>query len=218
MEAADDDWLHKMDKKQLLDAFNMFLAARAREGVFTVLIIDEAQNTSAALLEQLRLVSNYETAKSKLLQIIFVGQLEFNKILNAPDMRQLNQRISTRFKSKPLSKTDTELYIRHRLAKAGGGSKIRFRKAAFKIVRRYSKGCPRLINLICDRALLAAYGERSLLITPKHIRRAALSLQGREYSSMNIVSGWFRRRYAFFVPAALLLAAVFFITYRSLAG
>src|SRR5512136_2928514 len=101
-----------MSKKNLLDRLNMFLAARAQEDVFTVLIVDEAQNVSTTLLEQLRLLSNLETAKKKLLQIIFVGQLELDQKLKSHSMRQLNQRISVRFETKPLSKEDTERYIR----------------------------------------------------------------------------------------------------------
>ena len=109
------DWMKGMNKKPLLDRPNMFLAARAQENVFTVLIVDEAQNLSMTLLEQLRLLSNLETAKKKLLQIIFVGQLELDQKLKSASLRQLNQRISVRFETKTLSREDTERYIRHRL-------------------------------------------------------------------------------------------------------
>ncbi len=97
LEAFDTSWLQGMNKKQLLDKLNLFLAARAQEDVFTVLIVDEAQNIPTTLLEQLRLLSNLETAKKKLLQIIFVGQLELDKKLKMSSLRQLNQRISVRF-------------------------------------------------------------------------------------------------------------------------
>ncbi len=217
LQIFDTDWLDHLNKKQLLDRLNKFLAIRAQEDVFTVLIVDEAQNISITLLEQLRLLSNLETAKKKLLQIIFVGQLELDQKLRAPSMRQLNQRISVRFETKPLSKGDTERYIRHRLAKAGGGGKLRFRARAFKKVWRYSKGCPRLINLLCDRALLAAYTERSLIITSRHIRKAARSLQGRE-AIEHMPSGWFGRAVPYLVPAILLLVALFFVAYKGLAS
>ena len=174
------DWMDGMTKKQLLDRLNMFLAVRAQEDVFTVLIVDEAQNVSVTLLEQLRLLSNLETAKKKLLQIIFVGQLELDHKLKSNSLRQLNQRISVRFETKPLSRDDTERYIRYRIAMAGGAPKLRFGTGAFRAIWRGSKGYPRLINLICDRALLGGYTERTSTITPRLVRQAALSLQGRD--------------------------------------
>jgi general secretion pathway protein A len=203
----DTDWMQGMTKKQLLDRLNMFLAMRAEENAFTVLIVDEAQNVPLTLLEQLRLLSNLETAKKKLLQIIFVGQLELDQKLKSASLRQLNQRISVRFETKALSITDTELYIRHRIAVAGGAPKLRFGSGALRAVWRYSKGYPRLINLICDRALLAGYTERSGVITSKFVRRAALELQGREETGLHVPSDWFRRIVPFLVPAVLLLSA-----------
>jgi general secretion pathway protein A len=188
----------------------MFLAARAQENVFTVLIVDEAQNVSITLLEQLRLLSNLETAKKKLLQIIFVGQLELDQKLKSVSMRQLNQRISVRFETKPLSREDTERYIRHRLAVAGGAPRLRFGTGAFRAIWRYSKGCPRLINLICDRALLAGYTQRSRAITPKLVRRAVLGLQGKENGELGISPGWIRRIAPFFIPAMLLISVLLF--------
>ena len=123
-EIFNTDWMQDLNKKQLLDRLNIFLAARAQEDVFTVLIIDEAQNISMELLEQLRLLSNLETAKKKLLQIIFVGQLELDQKLKMPSLRQLNQRISVRFETKTLSRDDTERYVRRRLAVAGGAPRL----------------------------------------------------------------------------------------------
>jgi general secretion pathway protein A len=206
-EVFDTDWMQGMNKKQLLDRLNMFLATRAQENVFTVLIVDEAQNISMTLLEQLRLLSNLETAKKKLLQIIFVGQLELDKKLKSASMRQLNQRISVRFETKPLSRIDTELYIRHRVAVAGGAPRLRFGARTFRAIWRHSKGYPRLINLICDRALLAGYRERSGVITPKLVSRAALDLQGREEVGLRVPSGWLRRLVPFLIPTVLLLSA-----------
>ena len=208
-EVFNTDWMQGMSKKQLLDRLNMFLATRAQENIFTVLIVDEAQNVSMTLLEQLRLLSNLETAKKKLLQIIFVGQLELDQKLRSASMRQLNQRISVRFETKTLSREDTERYIRHRIAMAGGAPRLRFGSGTFRSIWRYSKGYPRLINLICDRALLAGYTERSGVITPKLVRRATLGLQGREEDGLriHISSGWFRRLCPFLIPAVLLLSA-----------
>jgi len=212
----DTDWMQSLNKKQLLDRLNMFLAARAQENVFTVLIIDEAQNVSMALLEQLRLLSNLETAKKKLLQIIFVGQLELDQKLRLPSLRQLNQRISVRFETKALSREDTERYIRHRLAVAGGAPRLYFRPGVFRSIWRCSKGYPRLINLICDRALLAGYRERSTAITRRLVRKAVQDLQGREDLVLRIPCGWGRRMVHLLVPTLILLAAVFFMVYRGL--
>jgi len=211
----DTDWMQRMTKKQLLDRLNILLAARAQENVFTVLIVDEAQNASTTLLEQLRLLSNLETAKKKLLQIIFVGQLELGEKLKSPSMRQLNQRISVRFETKPLNKEDTQRYIRHRLAMAGGAPRLRFGAGVFRSIWRYSKGYPRLINLICDRALLAGYTERSFIITRKLVRRAALSLQGREDFEQDMSPHWFRRVLPFLVPAILLLSVLLYALSRN---
>ncbi len=216
-ELFDSDWMQQLNKKQLLDRLNIFLAARAQENVFTVLIIDEAQNVSMELLEQLRLLSNLETAKKKLLQIIFVGQLELDQRLRLPALRQLNQRISVRFETKALSKEDTERYIRHRLAVAGGAPRLHFKSGVFRSIWRFSKGYPRLINLICDRALLAGYRERSAAIARRLVRKAAFELQGKENIVLRIPPGWGRRLAPFLVPALLLLVAVFFAVFRGLA-
>jgi general secretion pathway protein A len=208
-ELFDSDWMTGMSKKQLLDRLNQFLVARALEDVFTVLLIDEAQDVSTLLLEQLRLLSNLETAKKKLLQIIFVGQLELDQKLKAHSMRQLNQRISVRFETRTLTREDTERYVRHRLAVAGGAPRLRFGTGVFRSIWRYSRGCPRLINLICDRALLGAYTERSLVIARRHVRRAALSLQGKE-EGVRLSPGWLRRLMPFLIPVILLLSVFLF--------
>jgi general secretion pathway protein A len=215
-EVFNTDWMQGMTKKQLLDKLNLFLAARAQEDVFTVLIVDEAQNIPITLLEQLRLLSNLETAKKKLLQIIFVGQLELDQKLKSNALRQLNQRISVRFETKTLSKPDTEYYIRHRLAVAGASARLRFSTGAFSAVWRYSKGYPRLINLICDRALLGAYHERTLLVTRNLVRRAAMSLKGDEVKT-RFAPGWFRRMVPFVVPGLILFVVLCFMVYRVLA-
>jgi general secretion pathway protein A len=213
----DTDWMQAMTKKQLIDRLNIFLAENAAKDIFTVLIVDEAQNVSLTLLEQLRLLSNLETAKKKLLQIIFVGQLELDKKLQLPSLRQLNQRISTRFETKCLSKDDTELYIRHRIAAAGGAPRLHFGSGAFKAIWKRSKGYPRLINLICDRALLLGHSERSRVITRRIIRNAAAGLQGKEDTGRHFSFGWVTRKMPFVVPAILLIFVLLFAVYESLA-
>jgi general secretion pathway protein A len=203
----DANWMNGMSKKQLLDLLNGFLVERAQEDAFTVLIIDEAQNLSLMLLEQLRLLSNLETSKKKLLQIIFIGQLQLIQKLKSESLRQLDQRISFRFETKPLSLEDTEKYIRHRLNIAGSPNGAKFIDGAFRAIWRYSKGYPRLINLVCDRALLAGYNARTRIITPRLIRRAVSDLQGvEETGSRLLVSKWFRKAVPYIFPGVLILA------------
>jgi general secretion pathway protein A len=160
----DPAWMHGLSKKELLDELNNFLLKRAQEDVFCVLILDEAQNLSSACLEQLRMLSNLETAKKKLLQIIFVGQLELGDKLKSGSMKALNQRISIRNRIEPLSRKETRDYIYHRLRVAKAPRDLTFTRSALGGIYRHSKGYPRLINLICDRALLAGFSERSYKI------------------------------------------------------
>ena len=205
------DWMDGMTKKQLLDRLNHFLVARAQEGAFTVLIVDEAQNLSLAILEQLRLLSNLETAKMKLLQIIFVGQLELNEKLNSPVLRQLNQRISVRFQTQTLSKKDTDRYIRHRVAAAGGAPRLNFTGSAISAIWRYSKGYPRKINLICDRALMEGYQNRASTITPNFIRSASRVLEGKVEKGWSLFSGeWVKKILLGLVIVIVLLAALYY--------
>ncbi|MDR1727726.1 MAG: AAA family ATPase [Acidobacteriota bacterium] len=212
------DWMDGMTKKQLLDRLNHFLVARAQEGAFTVLIVDEAQNLSLAILEQLRLLSNLETAKMKLLQIIFVGQLELNSKLNSPVLRQLNQRISVRFQTQTLSPKDTDRYIRHRVAAAGGGTRLNFTGGAIRAIWRYSRGYPRKINLICDRALMEGYQNRTSTITPNLIRNAARVLEGkaeRRWQSL-LPEEWTRRVIPVAVGFVVLVAIYYFVAHKGL--
>ena len=169
-------WKRDMTKKELIDCLNTFLSDNARDGTFTVLIIDESQNLSLEMLEQLRLLSNLETTKEKLLQIVFLGQPELDQKLIR--LRQLNQRISVRFETQPLSREDTEKYICHRLAIAGENHKAKFGPGAFDAIHEHSRGYPRLINLICDRSLREACNERSFVVTKPMVRKASLSLAG----------------------------------------
>jgi general secretion pathway protein A len=179
----DPSWMQGLTRKELIDELNLFLLEGAEQGIFNILIIDEAQNLSLGVLEQLRILSNLETAKKKLLQIIFVGQLEFEHKLNLPQLRQLDQRITIRYMLKPLTKADTVQYIGHRLSIAGSRRGVSFTKGALRSIYSYSKGYPRLINVICDRALLAGYSERSRTITARMVLKAAVGLRGKEKGS-----------------------------------
>ena len=124
-----------------------------------MLIIDEAQNLPMPVLEQIRILSNLETDKDKLLQIVLVGQLNLNPLLKAPQMRQLDQRVSIRYQLRPLSRDEVAAYVSHRLTVAGGSASVTFQPKALDMVHRRTQGIPRLINLVCDRSLLAAYSE-----------------------------------------------------------
>ena len=173
-------WVNRASKKELLDALNGFLLDQHRGGGSTVLIIDEAQNLPLDVMEQLRILSNLETEKEKLLQIIFVGQLELNDKLKSPELKQLNQRISIRYEIRPLSPEESTQYINHRLLVAGGGSRVTFKPSAVKEIFKYSQGYPRLINLVCDRALLGGYNAQVDVIDRAQVNQGIHSLMGDE--------------------------------------
>ena len=141
----------------LVARLNKFLLRESSAGNNLVLIIDEAQNLRSSLLEQIRLLSNLETEKEKLLQVILVGQPELNRRLNLHDLRQLGQRIMVRFHISPLEQGEIRNYINHRLSVAGSNGKIEFTDEAIRAISEFSAGTPRLINTLCDRALLAGF-------------------------------------------------------------
>jgi len=145
------------NKAAIINALNEFLLGETNQGHNVVLIIDEAQNLKASQLEQIRLLSNLETEKEKLLQIILVGQPELCEKLKLPSLRQLNQRITIRNHIKPLDKKELKGYIQHRLHIAGASKDIIFADEAVEEIFLCSMGTPRLINIICDRALLAGF-------------------------------------------------------------
>lgn len=163
-------------KKELIDDLNNFLLDQLSADGNAVLIIDEAQNLSLPLLEQLRLLSNLETDREKLLQIILVGQLELIPKLQFPALRQLNQRISVRSQLQPLTFKETQQYIHQRLIVAGNRGNITFTPGAVRKIYRFSRGIPRLINLAGDRALLAGYVKTSPNITSRMVKEGVRSL------------------------------------------
>ncbi|MBE0598506.1 MAG: AAA family ATPase [Desulfuromonadales bacterium] len=165
----------------LVAILNQFLLAENAAGRTVVLVIDEAQNLTPTVLEQIRLLSNLETEAAKLIQIVLVGQPELEAVLRRPDLRQLNQRITVRYRLQPLDFVDTEAYIRHRLKVAGGGAeKVSFSPAAIRAIFRHTRGLPRLVNILCDRALLIGYIEEAREITAHHVRTASGELQREE--------------------------------------
>jgi general secretion pathway protein A len=141
----------------LISDLNKFLLKESRSNHNVILIIDEAQNLEPPQLEQIRLLTNLETEKEKLLQIILVGQPELKKKLALPNLKQLNQRIAVKYHILPLERKEIKDYINHRLKIAGSNGNINFTQGAIKEIYSFSKGIPRLINIICDRALLAAF-------------------------------------------------------------
>ena len=158
--------------KNLIDLLNRHLLNSHAKGRSTVLLIDEAQNLSMEVLEQIRLLTNLETNKTKLLQIILVGQPELKKLLKRQELRQLNQRITGRYHLLPLSFHETRAYIYHRLSVCNGRPEV-FKESAIRKIYKLSSGIPRLINILCDRALLGAYSTDTHVITPAIVSAAA---------------------------------------------
>jgi general secretion pathway protein A len=168
-----------MSKNEIIKTFRDFMMEKSSEGKRTILIVDEAQNLPDDTLEELRLLSNLETGKNKLFQIVLVGQTELETRLMKDRLRQLNQRIITRVRLRRLGIEETLDYINHRLIRGGKGISV-VRKKTAALVCRLSGGVPRLINMLSSRALMAAYLEESLEIKKKHIMHALKSLDHSE--------------------------------------
>jgi general secretion pathway protein A len=194
--------------KALTDALNQHLLSAHSEGRRTILVVDEAQNLAPAVLEQVRLLTNLETAKQKLLQIILIGQPELRELLGQYELRQLAQRITGRYHLEPLTREETAQYVEHRLRVAGALGEV-IDSAAKKEVFRLSDGVPRLINVICDRALLGAYSQESRIITRRLIKRAAAEvsgeLEGKKTTRRLAVA-------AGFIGAAIVAASIWSVT------
>lgn len=161
---------------QLVDALNQFLLEENRNGRVPVLVIDEAQNLSGDVLEQIRLLSNLETETEKLIQIVLAGQPELGLVLSRPELRQLDQRIAVRYHLTSLDLPETCDYIRHRLKIAGRPDGEIFSPRALKLIHRLSGGIPRLINVLCDRTLLVAYSEGVGRINRREVLQASHEL------------------------------------------
>jgi general secretion pathway protein A len=162
----------------MVDALNRRLLAAHADGRRIIVIVDEAQNLSADVLEQVRLLTNLETPTQKLLQIILIGQPELRELLDRTELRQLAQRITGRYHLEPLSPDETRGYVRHRLRVAGAVEEI-FTPSALTEVHRLAGGIPRVINVTCDRALLGAYTQETHKVTAALVRRAAGEVYGR---------------------------------------
>ncbi|MBX7244406.1 MAG: AAA family ATPase [Candidatus Sumerlaeaceae bacterium] len=165
-------------KKGLIDELNRFLITENQKGNNVVLIIDEAQNLDPALLEQIRMLSNLETEDTKLIQIVLIGQPELNETLSLSQLEQLNQRIAVRFHLTPLSPEDMHAYIKHRLFVARAKIDVEFTDAALKMAHVATRGIPRKINVLCDRALLGCYVEGSYTVDERIMQKAIQEIAG----------------------------------------
>src|SRR5215472_8726016 len=148
-----------MGKAELMSTLNNFLVEQSGAGRKVLLIVDEAQNLTMRVLEEVRLLSGVETTKDKVLRIILAGQPELNETLNAPKLEQLTQRVRLRFHLATLTESETRSYIEHRLEVAGATNRDLFAADTFHEVYRYTGGVPRLINTLCDTAMMAAFNE-----------------------------------------------------------
>jgi general secretion pathway protein A len=189
--------------KALIDALNARLLRAHSEGRRTVLIVDEAQTLSPVLLEQVRLLTNLETSSTKLLQIILIGQPELRELLERPQMRQLAQRVTGRYHLEPLSRRDTHVYVQHRMKIAGARAQV-FSPAALRAIYKLSGGIPRLINIVADRALLAAYTRDRHRVGARLVRRAAAEVFGRA----RVMRRWWPALAAAVLAAALGLTTL----------
>jgi len=169
----------QQSRMELLEALNAFLLEQKAAGRRVVLVMDEAQNLSAEVLEQIRLISNLETETDKLIQIVLSGQPELLALLARDELRQLNQRITVRYHLLPMSFESTRRYIDHRMELAGRFRAAEFSSAALKRIYRYAGGVPRLVNLACDRSLLIGFTEEERVISGRMAAQAISELRGR---------------------------------------
>lgn len=190
--------------KALVDRLNVYLLDAHARGRRTVLIIDEAQNLSPDVLEQVRLLTNLETHKEKLLRIMLVGQPELAELLSRPELRQLSQRITARYHLEPLNLDEARQYIAHRLRVAGGDA-MTFPPPVVAQIHRLTGGIPRLINVLCDRALLGAYASGTRQVTPEIVRGAAREALGARVVAAHSPRG---PHWSWIAAAAVLLIAV----------
>ncbi|MGH8208960.1 MAG: AAA family ATPase [Steroidobacteraceae bacterium] len=173
----------KMKKAELIATINNFLIEQYAAGRKVLLIVDEAQNLSMRVLEEIRLLSGVETTKEKVLRIILAGQPELNEKLDAPELVQLTQRIRLRFHLSTLSQAEMRAYIQHRLEVAGGGDRQIFAEDTFSDIYRYTGGVPRLVNTLCDTSMMAAYTTSRDTVALEDVKEAVAELQWVEYAA-----------------------------------
>jgi type II secretory pathway predicted ATPase ExeA len=173
----------KMKKGELISTLNNFLIEQYAAGRKVLLIVDEAQNLSMRVLEEIRMLSGVETTKEKVLRIILAGQPELNNKLDAPSLEQLTQRVRLRFHLQTLTEAETQAYIQHRLDVAGAGDRELFAPDTFPEIFRYCGGVPRLVNTLCDTAMMAAFTADRGVVTRADIASAVQELQWAEYAA-----------------------------------
>ena len=178
--------VRRKNKISFFKGLNDFLLEECRKNSNAVLILDEAQNIKSSTLEGIRLLSNLETDKEKLFQIVLVGQPELRDKLNSPDLAQLRQRIAVRYHVNPLEKNEVEQYILHRLGVAGSPGDIIFTSDAIEKIFEYSGGIPRLINLACDKALLAGFVTETKSINRDIIEKSVCELEGKSVEAVKV--------------------------------
>ncbi|HNY70138.1 MAG TPA: AAA family ATPase [Syntrophorhabdus sp.] len=201
------------NKNEMLKAFRDFLLSSISRGKAVIIVVDEAQNLSDETLEELRLLSNLETEREKLLQIVLIGQTELRERLASDNMKQLSQRVMVKASLRPLTREETSDYINYRSMKAGKGLPV-FEEDAKNLIFKYSKGVPRLINLVSSRALMAAYVDGSTDIKKHHVRYAIDHLTEREKRSY----GWMSySKYAAIVVLAILIGVAGGLGFRRIA-
>lgn len=202
--------LNNKSIKVFVDKINKYLLENFARGYKTVIIIEEAQNLGMELLEQIRLLTNLETTKNKLLQIIMIGQPELRDILSRPELRQISQRITARYHIGPLSRKEVVFYVNHRLTIAGAREKL-FPNYTFKSIYQYSHGIPRLINVICDRALLGTYVQGKKYVDKSTLKKAAMEVSGdletRRYSRK--ILKWILTIFLLFLSASAIFINYF---------
>ncbi|MCD6585016.1 MAG: AAA family ATPase [Desulfobacteraceae bacterium] len=196
--------------KSLIDALNTFLIEKKAAGKKVILLIDEAQNLSRDVLEQIRLLSNLETTKDKLLQIILVGQPELGEMLVSHELRQLGQRISLSCRLQPLTYPETKEYVAHRIHVASQKSAVIFSKRAIRRIYKFSRGIPRLINMACDRSLLTAFGRHRLKVSGPMATSAIRELVSRGDTHQNILVENAKRLVVLSTLCIALLTGLFF--------
>jgi len=196
--------------KALIDTLNAFLMGKRAEGKKVILLIDEAQNLNKEVLEQIRLLSNLETTKDKLLQIILVGQPELGETLNSYALRQIGQRISLRCRLQPLSYQETNAYIQHRIQVASQKPIAIFSPNTIRKIYKYSSGIPRLINIACDRALLTAYGFNCHKVSGGIAKAAIFELSSQDKIKRYTVQGGQKRLAFLFVLCVVLVGTLFY--------
>lgn len=197
--------------KDYIDSLNHYLLEAHGSGSQAVLMIDEAQNLDLEVLEMLRLLTNLETDRRKLLKIFLLGQSQLASILSRPDLEQINQRITGRYHLKELERDDVSAYISHRISVAGGGRSTLFSRGAVKEIYKLSRGIPRVINSLCDCALLGAYSENRDSVNSKIVKKAAAEMfenrQAEKKSSFLV-------KYLL-LPACITAALLLLVWYRS---